>query len=135
MDSGPRTAYGTGPMLHWLVEEKAITPHIPVWDKSERTDGSFSRSDFTWDEQANEYRCPQGIPLKTTGRVTVDNTRLYRTSNYDCMNCPDKYRCCPNTPFRKIARSVYEAAREVARDHAKTSAYQQSRKDRKKVEM
>ena len=129
------TAYGTGPMLHWLVEEKAITPHIPVWDKSERTDGSFSRSDFTWDEQANEYRCPQGIPLKTTGRVTVDNTRLYRTSNYDCMNCPDKYRCCPNTPFRKIARSVYEAAREVARDHAKTSAYQQSRKDRKKVEM
>jgi len=51
------------------------------------------------------------------------------------MNCPDKYRCCPNTPFRKIARSVYEAAREVARDHAKTSAYQQSRKDRKKVEM
>jgi transposase len=129
------TAYGTGPMLNWLVEEKAITPHVPVWDKSERTDGSFSRSDFTWDEQADEYRCPQGIPLKTTGRVTVDNTLLYRTSNHDCMNCPDKYRCCPNTPFRKIARSVYEAAREVTRDLARTSAYQQSRKDRKKVEM
>jgi len=129
------TAYGTGPLLNWLVEEKAITPHVPVWDKSERTDGSFSRSDFTWDEQADEYRCPQGIPLKTTGRVTVDNTLLYRTSNYDCMNCPDKYRCCPNTPFRKIARSVYEAAREVTRDLAKMPDYQQSRKDRKKVEM
>ena len=46
-----------------------------------------------------------------------------------------KARCCPNTPFRKIARSIHEAARNVARDIAKTSAYQQSRKDRKKVEM
>lgn len=129
------TAYGTGPMLNWLVEEKAIPPYVPVWDKSERTDGSFSRSDFTWDEQADEYRCPHGKSLRTTGRITVDNTRLYRTSNYDCMNCPDKYRCCPNTPFRKIARSVYEAAREVARSLSKTTEYQQSRKDRKKVEM
>jgi hypothetical protein len=46
-----------------------------------------------------------------------------------------KARCCPNTPRRKIARSVHESARDVARDIAKTDAYQQSRKDRKKVEM
>ena len=46
-----------------------------------------------------------------------------------------KARCCPNTPQRKIARSVHESARDVARDIAKTDAYQQSRKDRKKVEM
>jgi hypothetical protein len=46
-----------------------------------------------------------------------------------------KARCCPNTPTRKIARSVHESARDVARDIAKTDAYKQSRKDRKKVEM
>jgi hypothetical protein len=46
-----------------------------------------------------------------------------------------KARCCPNTPMRKIARSVHESARDVARDIAKTDAYKQSRKDRKKVEM
>ena len=46
-----------------------------------------------------------------------------------------KARCCPNTPMRKIARSVYESAREVARDVAKTPAYKQSRRDRKKVEL
>ena len=46
-----------------------------------------------------------------------------------------KSRCCPNTPTRKIARSVHESARDVARDIAKTDAYKQSRKDRKKVEM
>ena len=129
------TAYGTGPMLEWLVEEKGIEPHVPVWDKSARRDGSFAISDFTWYEAVNEYRCPNQKPLRTTGRITTDSTRLYRTRNNDCRHCPDKYRCCPNTPFRKIARSIYEASRDVARKLVDTPAYQQSRKDRKKVEM
>ena len=42
------TAYGTGRFLGWLVKEKAITPHIPVWDMSKRKDGAFSRFDFTF---------------------------------------------------------------------------------------
>jgi len=46
-----------------------------------------------------------------------------------------KARCCPNTLIRKIARSVHESARDVARTIAKTGVYEQSRKDRKKVEM
>jgi len=54
---------------------------------------------------------------------------------YDCQECPLKAKCCPNTPSRKIERSPFEAARDVARNIAKTDAYQQSRKDRKKVEM
>lgn len=29
------TAYGAAPMLNWLVEEKGIAPHIPVFDKIE----------------------------------------------------------------------------------------------------
>jgi hypothetical protein len=44
-----------------------------------------------------------------------------------------KDRCCPNTLFRKIARSVYEAAREEAKRIATTPAYKQSRRERKKV--
>ena len=44
------TAYGTGKFLGWLVKEKRITPHIPVWDKSTREDGTFSRADF-WPRQ------------------------------------------------------------------------------------
>jgi hypothetical protein len=35
--------------------------------------------------------------------------------------------------MRKIARSVYESALDVAHDVAKTDGYKQSRKDRKKV--
>ncbi|KQW55922.1 hypothetical protein ASC92_17845 [Variovorax sp. Root411] len=44
-------------------------------------------------------------------------------------------RGCPNTPFRKIARSIHEGARETARFIAKTPEYSQSRRERKKVEM
>ena len=30
--------YGTAPMLAWMVEEKDIEPHVPVWDKSTASD-------------------------------------------------------------------------------------------------
>ncbi len=58
------TAYGAAPMLAWLVKEKKIEPHIPVWDKAERQDGTFSRTDFTFEAQDNRYACPGGRILK-----------------------------------------------------------------------
>lgn len=129
------TAYGTADILGWLVNEKHIEPHVPVWDKSERSDGSLSRWDFQWDEQANEYRCPGGKRLRTTGIPTADHTLIYRSKNLECAGCARKPRCCPNTPFRKITRHVNESARDAARALSQTAAYRQSRKDRKKVEM
>ena len=59
----------------------------------------------------------------------------YRASKLDCEVCPLKPRCCPNTPARKVPRSIHEGARDLARDIAKTEAYQISRHQRKKVEM
>jgi hypothetical protein len=137
------TAYGTAPMLAWMVEDKGIEPHVPVWDKTQRKDDSFSISDFQWNEQAEEYRCPQGHALRNERRafknprshITKADTIIYRASQSDCAACPMKSRCCPNTPMRKIARSIHESARDVAREIARTDAYKQSRKDRKKVEM
>ena len=137
------TAYGTAPMLSWMVNEKGIEPHVPVWDRTKRKDGSLSSSDFFWDEQANEYRCPEGKPLRSEwrqfsverDRVTKADTVIYRSSQFDCAGCPSKQQCCPNTPTRKIARSVHEGARDVARALSETPEYLQSRRDRKKVEM
>ena len=39
------TGYGDAANLAWLVEEKGIAPHIPVFDKSARSDGTFERSE------------------------------------------------------------------------------------------
>lgn len=137
------TAYGTAPMLDWLVEERGIEPHIPVFDKSRRTDGTFSRDDFTYDREIDAYVCPAGNELrprqkiykKPTPRVDGDGMVRYRASKTDCDICPLKPKCCPGQLMRKIPRSIYEGARQMARDIAKTDAYVASSRARKKVEM
>jgi transposase len=137
------TAYGSAEMLAWLVDERKIAPHIPVFDKSERKDGTFSRDDFAYDPAADAYACPAGKQLRKYRRaftkprlgVMKDNTVRYRASKRDCDACPLKPRCCPNEPGRKVMRSIHEAARDKARAIAKTEAYVVSRRERKKVEM
>jgi transposase len=130
------TAYGSAEMLDWLVEERGIEPHIPVFDKSHRSDGTFRRSDFTYDHEGDVYVCPGGKRLTTTGTLVNDgNTLIYRASKHDCAACSLKAQCCPNTPARKVPRSLYEGARDMARDIARTATYAISRRQRKKVEM
>ena len=58
------TAYGSGEMLDWLVHERGIEPHIPVFDKSKHTDDTFSRSDFIYDQASDTYRCPAAKTLR-----------------------------------------------------------------------
>jgi transposase len=130
------TAYGAAPMLNWLVEEKGIAPHIPVIDKSKREDGTFSRAEFHYDAESDVYHCPAGKTLTTTGTLVNDGTTLlYLARKHDCDGCELKAMCCPKVPFRKIPRNLHEAARDVARGLAGTDAFEQSRHERKKIEM
>jgi len=129
------TAYGSASNLDWLVNEQGIAPHVPVIDKSKRGDGTFSREDFIYDEARDIYTCPAGKTMTTTGHISTDHAIRYLVSVPECRACPLKAKCCPNMPARRIVRDVNEAARDVARALAKTEAFAQSRRDRKKVEM
>jgi hypothetical protein len=129
------TAYGAASMLNWLVEEKGIAPHIPVNDKSLRDDGTFSRSDFRYDPASDIYLCPGGKQLRTSGTVHNDKMLLYRASRRDCGICPLKPQCCPKEPSRKIPRDIHERARDVARSFVGSEDFEQSRRERKKIEM
>lgn len=137
------TGYGDAANLAWLVEEKGIAPHIPVFDKSARRDGTFERQAFTYDAQDDSYVCPGGKRLRprnrnfSVPRSTVDQDGFirYRARQQDCGDCALRQRCTPNMPARKIMRSVHERARDMARDIASTDAYVTSRRQRKKVEM
>ena len=51
---------GSAEMIAWLVDEREIEPHIKLMDKSERKDGTFSRSDFAFDPEGNLYASPGG---------------------------------------------------------------------------
>jgi len=137
------SAYGSAENLAWLVKQKQITPHIPVFDKSNRTDGTFSRADFIFDSERDRYTCPAGKELvqfhrtyaKPRTGITAEGTRLYRASKKHCDTCELKMRCCPNAPARKIPRDLHEDARDVARAHALTPEYAIACRRRKKVEM
>jgi|TARA_B100000315_G_scaffold205149_1_gene198805 transposase len=137
------TAYGAAKFVAWMVDDKLIEPHVPLWEKGERSDGSYSRSDFIFDPDSDSFTCPGGKQLKRFWRnfkkqrtgVTKANAIHYRARASDCSSCPMKARCCPNTLLRKVSRSVHETARDVVRGIHATAKYQQSLRERKKVEM
>src|SRR5438045_9609783 len=122
------SAYGSAEMLGWLVHERGIEPHIPVFDKSQRSDGTFSRDAFAYDHQPDCYICPAGKELKQRQNiyrvprplVDEDGMMRYRASKLDCERCSLKPQCCPNAPARKSPISIANAVRDVARDIAKT---------------
>jgi len=127
------TAYGAVRLLKWLVDRN-IAPHIPVWDKSARPDGTFSRADFVFDRERNVYVCPGGAELTSTGNIDQGHIVYYRASKSDCSGCSLKPKCT-TAVVRKITRDLNEDVRDRVRALANTEAFQQSRRERKKVEM
>ncbi len=101
---------------------QGIEPHIPVWGKAKREDGTLSREDFTFDRDRNVYVCPKGRHLRPPVRFTAAR-RFSRASKLDCDPCPLKLTCCPNTPSRKVPRDINEDARDYARAIMKTERY------------
>ena len=127
------TAYGTGKFLGWLVSA-GIAPQIPVWDKSTREDGTFSRSDFTFDRARNVYVCPAGKLLTTTGNVGDDHILRYLASKRDAMHVTQTAMLSEDA-LRKVTRDINEDARDLARALMGTPEFDKSRDERKKVEM
>jgi hypothetical protein len=127
------TAYGAARMLKWLME-RGIEPHVPVWDKSVRPDGKFSRVDFAFDRERNIYICPSGKPLTSTGNIDQGRVLYYRARKGDCSDCQLRPRCTTG-PVRKVTRDVDEDVRDHVRALAGSVAFEQSCRERKKVEM
>jgi Transposase DDE domain len=127
------TVYGAVRLLKWLVDRK-IAAHVPVWDRSARSDGTFSRDDFVFDHERNVYICPGGVELSSTGNVDQGHIVYYRASRSACSICALKPKCT-TAVVRKVTRDLDEEVRDRVRALANTDAFQQSRRERKKVEM
>jgi Transposase DDE domain len=107
---------------------------VPVWDKSSRANGKFSRADFVFDRERNVYVCPAGNLLPKHGLIDQGRILPYRASMYDCARCELKPRCT-TANARKVSRDIDEEVRDHVRALANTETFQQSRRERKKVEM
>ena len=85
------TAYESGDMLGWL-DDRQITPHFLVFDKTDRPVGTFPNKAFSFDPEADKYTCPGGNKLKNYWRTMskprtrtgADGFRKYYASNKDC---------------------------------------------------
>ncbi len=103
------SAYGSAANLAWLVKKRQIEPHIPVFDKSNRTDGTFSRSDFVFDAERNHYTCPQGKLLVQFRRTfATPRSASSPEEDRDAVRSPQTH---PAARSPQIARSVRRARR------------------------
>ena len=110
------TAYGTGKFLGWLVKTKKIIPYIPVWEKSDRQNRIFSRSDFHWDRKRGAYICLNGKLLKTSG--TVHGIHLAKTTGMMLGSYGKEFRLLPQACFScgLASSSTVAIHRSVSRD-------------------
>jgi len=136
-------AYGSAEILGWMVDEKGIAPHVSLMDIPGPPTPNFTIKDFVYDKGRDLYTCPGGKELRHQWRnyrvprsgITKDKKRMYRSRNTDCAVCPLKPKCCPNAKAKRVGRHIYEHARDEVKRLRETPEYEQSRRDRKKVEM
>jgi hypothetical protein len=119
-------------MLGWLLYEHGIEPHVTVFDKSARTDGTFSREDFTYDHAGDVYRCSGGKVLTTTGTLVNDGaTMLYVASKRDCdLWALKSMLSLTKQASRKVPHSIHDA-RDMALQIARSWEGRTSRRLRK----
>jgi hypothetical protein len=81
--------YGSAEMVGWLMDERGIEPHVNLMDKSERTDGTFSREPTSYsipdatsmcvreDKELRKYRRAFSTPREG---VAKDGAIRYRAA-------------------------------------------------------
>jgi hypothetical protein len=77
--------YGSAEMLGWMVDGRGIEPHVKLMDKSERTDGALSRSDFAFD--------PEGKRLSAAPRLSgypVWRARTMKPNDQDIFDALER---------------------------------------------
>jgi transposase len=125
--------YGNGEFLQWL-RERGITPYMRTRDSALRKNNPlYGPERFTYLPASNSYRCPAGEQLNYVGLNVRNRTHAYIGSRKRCGPCPQKAQCTSGQ-YKYLAIHVHEPARQRARDLAKTPAFANAQRERKKVE-
>jgi hypothetical protein len=126
------TSYGNGELLHWL-QERDITPYMRVKENARRKNDLYGIEKFTYDAEAHRYLCPAGRGLTYVGINPLNRTHVYASTPKRCRDCAQKARCTKGR-CRFLAVHIYEPARQRAQELAKTPAFIQAQRARRKVE-
>jgi Transposase DDE domain len=122
------TTYGTAENIV-AVEDAGIRAYFPLadWDRT-RYDGP---SRFAYDAARDEFRCPEGHPLRRHTAKFGAQAVVYRADPATCNACPVKAACTASDRGRTVRRSFFTAYLERVREHHRTPGYEKSMGKRK----
>jgi transposase len=118
------TKYGTIENLK-AIEDAGMRAYIPLRN-FEDSRGGFGKQRFTYEAEADQYRCPQGEVLRL--RASYDRGRMnyYRANPATCNGCALKSQCTTSEHGREVGRSYDEEYVERVRAYQSTAAYQKA---------
>ena len=122
------TTYGTVENIR-AVEDAGIRAYVPLPDFDERTP-YFGAARFWYAAARDEYRCPQGHPLRPVKRKYTEDVIVYQANAATCNGCPLKARCTASAQGRQVYRSFYADYLERVRGYHATAAYQKAMRKR-----
>ena len=90
---------------------KALVPKVDTSDNKAK--GRYSKADFRYDAQRNEYVCPAGQRLTYRFDSVEHGKRLWVYMTYQCSSCPLQAKCT-TANARRIKRWEHEHRLEAA---------------------
>jgi transposase len=122
------TTYGTAENIRAL-EDAGIRAYVPLPDFDERTP-YVGASRFSYDAARDEYRCPQGHPLRRVKAKYTEEMIVYQAKAATCNACPIKGRCTSSKQGRQVYRSFHAGYLDRVRAYHATPAYQKAMRKR-----
>lgn len=121
--------------------DKDIKVIVPSEKQAEQGKGRsspepFEKEQFQYDNQTDQYICPEGKCLKRIGSDKERRDNIYEADAKDCQNCQHFNVCTSSKGGRRIRRSIHENLKEQIEDTYKSPDGQEIYQLRKqKVEL
>jgi len=130
--------YFSGANLRYL-EEKGMDGYIPDSKQAgemkgnKPKDGPYSKDKFEYDEDKDQFICPNGEMLSRKGEYEYNGKPLYAYYGANCGECPFRSGCAGEGKIRAITSDGYEAERRRMAAKMRSEAGKEEYKKRKET--
>jgi hypothetical protein len=130
--------YFSGPNLRYL-EEKGLDGYIPDSKQAQEQKGNkpktspFSKDSFDYDEDKDQFLCPNGEILSRKGEYEYDGKPVYAYYGASCRDCPFRSECAGEGKIRTITSDGYEGERRRMAAKMRSEVGKEAYKKRKET--
>jgi transposase len=130
--------YFSGANLQYL-EETGLDAYIPDSKQAQEQKGNkpnmspFSKDSFYYDEDKDQFLCPNGDILSRKGEYEYNGKPVYAYYGANCGECPFRSECADEGKIRKITSDGYEGERRRMAAKMRSEAGKEAYKKRKET--